>query len=92
MSMFFLLNKYVFYLVGKLLRTKFIDQQIGDLINFLDFLSAQTKELLRSMLTVNPKHRITIKELLVHPWLNKNYQQALKWNTIYDVGFMIENT
>lgn len=38
------------------------------------------------MLTVNPKHRITIKELLVHPWLNKNYQQALKWNTIYNVG------
>lgn len=56
-----------------------------------NFLSAQTKELLRSMLTVNPKHRITIKELLVHPWLNKNYQQALKWNTIYNKAIIDED-
>ncbi|CAG9824372.1 unnamed protein product [Phaedon cochleariae] len=33
------------------------------------FLSLESKRLIRSMLQVDPKNRITIKELLNHPWL-----------------------
>ncbi|KAI1732853.1 protein kinase domain-containing protein [Ditylenchus destructor] len=54
------------------------------------FLSAQSKELLRGMLNVNPKNRITVKQLLVHPWLNKNYHQPLKWKSIYDMNIIDE--
>lgn len=35
------------------------------------------------MLTVDPKKRANIRQILSHPWLNKNYQQQLKWQTIY---------
>uniref|UniRef100_A0A0N5AFM7 non-specific serine/threonine protein kinase n=1 Tax=Syphacia muris TaxID=451379 RepID=A0A0N5AFM7_9BILA len=48
------------------------------------FLSESSKELLRSMLQVNPKRRISIKQLIEHKWINMNYFQALKWQSIYD--------
>ena len=35
------------------------------------------------MLTVDPKRRANIRQILAHPWLNKNYEQQLKWQTIY---------
>lgn len=35
------------------------------------------------MITVDPKKRATIRQILTHPWLNKNYEQQLKWQTIY---------
>jgi maternal embryonic leucine zipper kinase len=48
------------------------------------FLSPLCKEYLRSMLTVDPRKRANIQQLLSHPWLNKNYEQQLKWQTIYN--------
>uniref|UniRef100_A0A915DQA0 Protein kinase domain-containing protein n=1 Tax=Ditylenchus dipsaci TaxID=166011 RepID=A0A915DQA0_9BILA len=55
------------------------------------FLSEQSKELLRELLRVNPKYRITVKQLLAHPWLNKNYNQTLKWKSIYDTNLIDED-
>ncbi|KHN78142.1 Maternal embryonic leucine zipper kinase [Toxocara canis] len=49
-----------------------------------DYLSESSKELLRALLQVNPKNRITVRELIVHPWLNKKYSQPLRWKSIYD--------
>uniref|UniRef100_A0A915P8Z7 non-specific serine/threonine protein kinase n=2 Tax=Meloidogyne TaxID=189290 RepID=A0A915P8Z7_9BILA len=49
-----------------------------------DFLSQSCKDLLRSMLTVDPKKRATIQQILVHPWLNSNYEQQIKWQSIYN--------
>uniref|UniRef100_A0A914C4Y1 non-specific serine/threonine protein kinase n=1 Tax=Acrobeloides nanus TaxID=290746 RepID=A0A914C4Y1_9BILA len=54
------------------------------------FLSPLSKDILRAMLQVNPKFRITLKELLSHPWLTKSYRQPLKWNTIYDKSVIDE--
>uniref|UniRef100_A0A0N5ALL1 non-specific serine/threonine protein kinase n=1 Tax=Syphacia muris TaxID=451379 RepID=A0A0N5ALL1_9BILA len=48
------------------------------------FLSQGSKELLRSMLQVNPKNRITVKQLIEHEWINMNYSHILKWQSIYD--------
>jgi len=36
------------------------------------------------MLTVDPKKRATIQQILVHPWLNSNYEQQIKWQSIYN--------
>ncbi|EPB76582.1 kinase domain protein [Ancylostoma ceylanicum] len=33
---------------------------------------------------VNPQYRITVKQLLDHPWINHKYSQKLKWTSIYD--------
>lgn len=49
-----------------------------------DYLSPLSKDLLRSMLQVNPRHRISMKDLREHKWVTKSYTCPLKWNTVYD--------
>ncbi|EYC45050.1 hypothetical protein Y032_0441g1523 [Ancylostoma ceylanicum] len=49
-----------------------------------EWLSPSSRTLLRSMLQVNPQYRITVKQLLDHPWINHKYSQKLKWTSIYD--------
>ena len=39
------------------------------------------------MLQVNPSDRITVKQLLVHPWVMSNYAQPLKWRSVFDVSW-----
>ncbi|PAV79252.1 hypothetical protein WR25_04974 isoform C [Diploscapter pachys] len=56
-----------------------------------DFLTNSSKELLKRMLQVDPERRITVNELLRHPWLNSTYQAALKWQTIYDKNLVDED-
>ncbi|GMR45168.1 hypothetical protein PMAYCL1PPCAC_15363, partial [Pristionchus mayeri] len=53
-----------------------------------DHLTPCSRQLLSRMLQVDPGQRITVKELLDHPWLNKNYQIKIKWNSIYDKSFV----
>lgn len=36
------------------------------------FLSADASDLIRKMLTVDPEKRITIRQILAHPWLTRN--------------------
>lgn len=62
----------------------------GNYVEF-DWLTPSSKELLRNMLQVNPKHRITIQKLLQHPWMNHKYSQPIKWNTIYDKNVIDED-
>uniref|UniRef100_A0A1I8A8Q2 non-specific serine/threonine protein kinase n=1 Tax=Steinernema glaseri TaxID=37863 RepID=A0A1I8A8Q2_9BILA len=56
-----------------------------------EFLSTNSRNLLSSMLQVNPKKRITIKDLLLHPWMNHAYLQPLKWSTIFDKNVVDED-
>ncbi|VDM62956.1 unnamed protein product [Angiostrongylus costaricensis] len=56
-----------------------------------EWLSPSSRTLLRSMLQVNPQYRITVKQLLDHPWINYKYSQKLKWSSIYDVWFFISD-
>lgn len=37
------------------------------------------------MLQVNPKRRITVQQLLVHPWVTKDYNTPVKWRSVYEV-------
>ncbi|KAE9413738.1 hypothetical protein Angca_003659, partial [Angiostrongylus cantonensis] len=55
-----------------------------------EWLSPSSRTLLRSMLQVNPQYRITVKQLLDHPWINYKYSQKLKWNSIYDKNVVDE--
>ncbi|CAI4226838.1 unnamed protein product [Auanema sp. JU1783] len=56
-----------------------------------DFLSTQNRQLLSAMLTVDPERRITMKELIMHPWLNYKYSHPVKWTTIYDKNIVDED-
>lgn len=38
-------------------------------------LSAECVDLLLHMLVVNPKKRASLREIIAHPWMNKNYDQ-----------------
>ncbi|VDO17909.1 unnamed protein product [Brugia timori] len=55
-----------------------------------DYLSPLSKDLLKSLLQVDPEKRITISKLIVHPWINKKYTQTLKWKSIYDKNIVDE--
>ncbi|KAJ1366810.1 hypothetical protein KIN20_027576, partial [Parelaphostrongylus tenuis] len=54
------------------------------------WLSPSSRTLLRSMLQVNPRYRITVKQLLDDPWINHNYREKLKWNSVYDKNVVDE--
>ncbi|KAK0399201.1 hypothetical protein QR680_002936 [Steinernema hermaphroditum] len=56
-----------------------------------EYLSANSRNLLSSMMQVNPKKRITINDLLLHPWMNHAYLQPLKWSTIFDKNVVDED-
>ena len=40
-----------------------------------------------TFLQVDPSRRITVRQLLDNPWLNKDYKYPIKWTSIYDVSF-----
>lgn len=54
------------------------------------WLSKGSKDLLRCMLQKDPKKRIGIEQLLLHPWVLHNYSAPLKWRTIYDPSLVDE--
>ncbi|VDN02999.1 unnamed protein product [Thelazia callipaeda] len=56
-----------------------------------DYLSPLSKDLLRLLMQVDPEKRITISELIAHPWINKKYTQALKWSSIYNKNIVDED-
>ncbi|KAM3726453.1 Maternal embryonic leucine zipper kinase [Dirofilaria immitis] len=55
-----------------------------------DYLSPLSRNLLKSLLQVDPEKRITISELIVHPWINKKYTHTLKWKSVYDKNIVDE--
>ncbi|CDW54511.1 maternal embryonic leucine zipper kinase [Trichuris trichiura] len=47
------------------------------------WLSSSVRSLLRSMLQTDPKKRIKAKDLLVHPWVARDFNFTLKWQSLY---------
>ena len=45
------------------------------------WLSQGSLELLHTMLQTDPKKRITVKELLKHPWLMEGCEKPVKWQS-----------
>ena len=50
------------------------------------WLSQGSVALLDAMLQTDPKRRITVKELLTHPWLMDGYESPIKWQSRYHQG------
>jgi len=56
-----------------------------------DWLSKGSLELLQAMLQTDPKKRITVKQLLHHPWLMEGYEEPVKWQTRYRTAVLDES-
>jgi len=56
-----------------------------------DWLSKGSLELLQAMLQTDPKKRITVKQLLVHPWIMEGYQEPVRWQTRYRTAVLDES-
>ena len=50
-----------------------------------DWLSERSKELISQLLQVDPKRRITIPDLLSHPWLVEGFNVPVEWHSKYKV-------
>uniref|UniRef100_A0AC35U5J6 Non-specific serine/threonine protein kinase n=1 Tax=Rhabditophanes sp. KR3021 TaxID=114890 RepID=A0AC35U5J6_9BILA len=68
--------------------SKLRQKVLRGMINFPPYLSQGSREILRELLTVNPRKRITMEELIIHPWITKSYMNPLKFNTIYKKDFI----
>ncbi|XP_069123059.1 maternal embryonic leucine zipper kinase-like isoform X1 [Argopecten irradians] len=47
------------------------------------WLSDESKDLIALMLKVDPKRRITIQQLINHPWLTKSFNIPVEWQSKY---------
>ncbi|XP_032837824.2 maternal embryonic leucine zipper kinase isoform X2 [Tyto alba] len=56
-----------------------------------EWLSPSSTLLLKQMLQVDPKKRITVKHLLSHPWLMQGYSDAVQWQSKYPLGHLDED-
>lgn len=48
------------------------------------WLSAGSVEILGQMLQTNPKRRVTIQQLLSHPWVCQSYGVPVAWKSVYN--------
>jgi maternal embryonic leucine zipper kinase len=57
-----------------------------------DWLSVGSKILIKSMLQVDPKKRITIDKLVCHPWVTLGYDEPVNKDSVCDVSkiFMMD--
>ncbi|XP_071954375.1 maternal embryonic leucine zipper kinase-like isoform X2 [Antedon mediterranea] len=46
-----------------------------------EWLSSGCKEIIRQLLQVNPKRRITVSKLIEHPWVTKTFKTQVDWKT-----------
>ncbi|XP_045573563.1 maternal embryonic leucine zipper kinase [Salmo salar] len=47
--------------------------------------------LLNQMMQVDPKHRVTIKQLLDHPWMTSGYDSPVEWHSKQPLGYIDED-
>jgi maternal embryonic leucine zipper kinase len=47
------------------------------------WLSADSTHLLNDLLQIDPKRRITMPQLVYHPWVLKGYSSGVDWQTRY---------
>lgn len=52
------------------------------------WLSEESKELISFMLQVDPKRRVTINQLVEHPWLMEGVDIPVEWNSKYRVVYL----
>lgn len=77
----------------------FDDENVGTLYRKIQngryecpyWLSEDSKNLLSKMLVTHPRHRISVGSLLIHPWLNEGYSEAIKWPSIYKKNYLDES-
>jgi len=55
------------------------------------WLSQGSLDLLDSMLQTDPKRRVTVKELLAHPWMMDGYEKPVKWQSRYRTAVLEES-
>lgn len=48
-----------------------------------EFLSQGSIEILGQMLQTNPRKRVTVKQLLCHPWVCQSYGVPVAWKSVY---------
>lgn len=51
-----------------------------------EWLSVGSKRLIKSMLQVDPKKRITVDKLVCHPWVTLGYDGPVNKDSVYDVS------
>jgi maternal embryonic leucine zipper kinase len=51
-----------------------------------EWLSVGSKRLIKSMLQVDPKKRITVDKLVCHPWVTLGYDEPVNKDNLYDVS------
>jgi len=54
------------------------------------WLTQGSLQLLSQMLQVDPKKRITVKQLLTHPWILDGYEKPVKWQSKYRTSALDE--
>ncbi|XP_022246120.1 maternal embryonic leucine zipper kinase-like, partial [Limulus polyphemus] len=54
------------------------------------WLSQKSKQLLHRLLQVNPKHRITVTELLTDPWLMEGFTEPVLWKNPFKTSKLDE--
>jgi len=55
------------------------------------WLTQGSLNLLDAMLQTDPKKRITVKDLLTHPWLRDGYEKPVKWQSRYRTAVLDED-
>lgn len=55
------------------------------------WLSDESKEIISQLLKVDPKKRISIQDLLRHPWLTKSFNVPIEWESKYKVDMSFWN-
>ncbi|KAL1024005.1 hypothetical protein UPYG_G00050190 [Umbra pygmaea] len=45
--------------------------------------------LLNQMMQINPKHRVTVRQLLDHPWMMIGYESPVEWHSKQPLGYMV---
>lgn len=53
------------------------------------WLSVDSVELLHDLMQVNPRRRVTVRELVRHPWVVKGFGAPVSWNSNCEVASCI---
>ncbi|XP_060720590.1 maternal embryonic leucine zipper kinase [Tachysurus vachellii] len=56
-----------------------------------NWLSTESILLLNQMMQVEPKRRLTVRQLLAHPWVMKGYSSPVEWHSTRPLGHIDED-
>lgn len=49
------------------------------------WLSKESRQVIKEMLQVDPRRRITVNKLLSHPWMTMGYYEPVSFKTLHQV-------